>query len=72
MRIYCFLVFGYPGETLVVHILHKRMRLVFYFLIRPNKEQLRKMQLLGPWQESNLRPCVNFYSNEWDANEILL
>ena len=28
-----------------------------YTFIRPNQEQKRKMQLLGPWQESNLRPC---------------
>ena len=25
--------------------------------VRPNQEQLRNMQLLALWQESNLRPC---------------
>ena len=30
-----------------------------YTSFRSNQEQLRKMQLdfIGPWQESNLRPC---------------
>jgi hypothetical protein len=29
----------------------------FYTFIRPNQEQLRKMQLSALWQESRLRPC---------------
>ena len=29
----------------------------FYKFIRPNQEQLRKMQLWTLWQESNLQPC---------------
>ena len=31
--------------------------LIFYTFIRPNQEQLQKMQLSALWQESNLRPC---------------